>query len=111
MDFKENLDGYLASPQNRNKPLQVGDTPNALLAIGAKQLPVVINPNDVDKCLAVRTANKNKNSHNLSVGEFMELPELLENPVMIFKDPKNPDYIAVVTDKFYPQSRKSRLTC
>ena len=98
LSFIENLDNYLANPKNRNKPLDVCDTPNALLAIGAKQLPVVMNPTDVDKCLEGRTANKNKNSHDLSIGELMELPQLLQNPVVILKGDKE-NYITVVTDK------------
>lgn len=61
----------------RNSPIFICETPNSLLAIGANPLPVVINPNDIDKCLAERTANKNKNSHSLSIRELSALPELL----------------------------------
>jgi hypothetical protein len=98
--FSKNVTDYLANPKrDRSKPLEVGNTPNALLAIGAKQLPVVMNLNDVDKCLANKTANKNKNSHELTVAELNALPKLLANPVMMFKDPKKANYIVVVTDR------------
>jgi len=98
--FANNLQNYLSDPDNkklRNNPISVCDTPNVLLAIGAKQLPVVMNPNDIDKCLASQTANKNKNTHNLTIDELNSLPELLANPVMIFKDQKT-GYITVVSD-------------
>ena len=101
-DFPQNLGEYLSNPKNRSNPIDVCETPNALIAIGAKPLPVVINPNDIDKCLSQRTANKNKNSHDLTVDELVSLPELLANPVFIFQeqDPSKPNYITIVTDKF-----------
>ena len=95
--FKDNLDKYLSDTNKRNRPIDVCTTPKSLLAIGAKNLPVVMNPNDIDKCLASREANKNKNSHNLSVDELTKLPELIADPMMIFKGQKE-GYITVVTD-------------
>lgn len=97
-DFSERLNEYLSDTSKRNSPIIVCDTPNALLAIGAKPLPIVINPNDIDKCLAERTANKNKNSHSLTIGELGALPKLLAEPVLIFKEPKT-GYITIVTDR------------
>jgi len=99
MSFIENLNAYIANPKNRHKPISVGETPNSLLAIGAKQLPMVMNPSDADKCLGTREATRHRNSHNLSVEELGSLPGLLANPVMMFKDPKT-SYITVVTDRF-----------
>lgn len=98
--FAENLDSYLSNPRKRSNPLDVCETPNVLLAIGAEQLPVIMNPNDIDKCLSCRTSNRNKNSHDLTIEEMNSLPELLANPVMILQDPKNPNYKTVVTDTF-----------
>ncbi|MCL2076835.1 MAG: AAA family ATPase [Oscillospiraceae bacterium] len=99
MSFSDNLNAYILNPQNRHSPIDVCETPNALLTIGAKPLPVVMNPNDIDKCLAGQTANKNKNSHDLTTKELGTLPELLENPAMVLKDPKT-NNITVVTDMF-----------
>ena len=97
MSFTENLNAYISNPKNRHKPISVGDTPNALLAIGAKQLPVVINIREVKKCIDVMESSKNQNSHEFTKEEFSALPELLANPVMIFtKDENNK---TIITDK------------
>ncbi|MCL2053193.1 MAG: hypothetical protein FWG90_01965 [Oscillospiraceae bacterium] len=106
-EFERKLNEYISieNPHKRNKPIDVCDTPNALLAIGAKPLPIIINPNDVDKCLGSKTANKNKNSHDLTFDELSALPNLLANPVMIFKDPKNDNYVTVITDAFDKNGR------
>jgi hypothetical protein len=102
--FSKTLGDYISLPKSKrdkvSKPLDVGVTPLSLIAVGAKPLPVVINPNDVDKCLAGRTANKNKNSHELTFKELKALPELIANPVMIFKDPRNENYIGIISDTF-----------
>jgi hypothetical protein len=105
-DFSVNLNAYLSVKNNsgRNRPVPVCGTPNALIAlnnigISVPSFPITIKPNDIDKCLESQTANKNKNSHNLTFEELASLPNLLENPVMIFNTDKS-GYIAVVTDKF-----------
>jgi DNA-binding cell septation regulator SpoVG len=97
--FAKNLNDYLSNPGRRNSPIAVCDTPEALLAAGARQLPMVINPNDIDKCLGRRGAKRNKNTHGLTEEELSALPELLAEPAFIFADRERPSYIAVVSDR------------
>lgn len=98
-EFKNRLNEYLSDTGKRSNPIIVCGTPSSLLLVGAKPLTVVINPNDIDKCLAARNSNKNKNSHNLTVEELGALPELLASPVMIFREPRT-SYITIITDRF-----------
>ena len=87
MSFKENLNAYIANPhKNRSKTLDVCATPNALLVVGAKQLPVVMNKGKVKTCLAEQAKKKNENPHALTIDEMLLLPDLIANPMLIFKE-------------------------
>jgi hypothetical protein len=101
--FSKTLSDYISLPKNKrntvSKPLVVCATPLALVAIGAEPLLMTMNANDVDKCLASSSANKNKNSHELTFKELKQLPELLADPTFVFANTKNPNYLTIVSDK------------
>lgn len=92
--FSEQVDEALA-PGNDNQfnALKVCDTPDILLSVGCKQLPMLYAQKHLRE--AIKPKNKHTHAHGLSIEQIKKLPELLESPVMIFDSPARNDSIVV----------------
>ena len=78
----------------KNKPLdhtiKVIQTPKVLKALGVKDLPITIT---------ARVINKAKNTkHNITYGQFADLPNQLREPLMIFKSQSRANSMVVLTE-------------
>ena len=77
--------------------LKIGNTPQILIDVGCSQLPMLYTQKHLKD--AIKPINEKEHQHGLSVNQIKNLPELLENPIMILDSPSKPDSIIVVTSE------------
>ena len=75
---------------DRTRPVEFGKTPNVLVAIGAEQLPVIMDANVYDK---VTSADK----HGLSLDELRRVFSEAHNPLAVLQSDKIADALIVLT--------------
>lgn len=101
--FAEQVDEVLAGNSNQYNALKVCDTPRLLLDVGCEQLPMLFTHKHLHN--AIRPiSDKNSKGHGLSIQQVKKLPELLENPVMIYDSQSQKNSIVVVTDELDARS-------
>ncbi|MGN0496924.1 MAG: LPD1 domain-containing protein [Lachnospiraceae bacterium] len=101
--FAEQVDEVLAGNANQYNALKVCDTPRLLLDVGCEQLPMLFTHKHLHN--AIRPiSDKNSKGHGLSIQQVKKLPELLENPVMIYDSQSQKNSIVVVTDELDARS-------
>ncbi|MCD8090175.1 MAG: DUF3849 domain-containing protein [Clostridiales bacterium] len=98
-DFAEQTDKALNNELPFYTSLKVCETPQILLDIGYRQLPMLYTQRHLkDSITEKRKGHVHK--HGLTAEQIKKLPELLENPVMIYDSLKRDDSIIVVTSEF-----------
>ncbi|WP_263082161.1 LPD5 domain-containing protein [Endozoicomonas sp. Mp262] len=86
--FQQRLRSMLNSKSARMRPIKVVNTPKQLIGIGAK---------DHSLTLARRVITKStKTSHSVPMSVIERLPELLNDPELIFKGSKDDSYAVVI---------------
>ena len=77
------------------------DTPKILQQLGLPNLPLYIKRDHVYKCILDDGVLKDDEDryHGLGKDLFMQIPQLLENPLMIYKDKGVENEVVVVLDK------------
>lgn len=100
--FAKQLDDW-SEGVKKGPPLAVGSTPDVLLQIGVKQLPIEISRKVVAKI--VNPAGINGGKHGLSLETLKQLPEQLANPVLVFKSATVDNGIVVLTELVDSQGR------
>lgn len=81
--FADDLRKAMGSLKSRVAPIKVSDTPEVLKALGMPELPLYI-----DRDVVRKATNGVKEDHDISMESLYRLPELLADPVAVFK-PKN----------------------
>ena len=99
LTFAEQLDAVLEGKYSRFNDLKVCDTPQILLDVGCKQLPMLYEQEHLSRALHPKVKG-NPHWHGLTVEQIKKLPELLQQPIMIFDSisPINPNSIGVILD-------------
>lgn len=93
-DYLEQIDKYYSGTIDRNRPVTIGMTTNALAVSGANEnLKLTINIKTLNKCTS--SPDKISHGHLLDRGIIEQLPLQLENPVMIFKNTDKDSLIAI----------------
>lgn len=96
--FVESLARFLNGEEIVNRPIVVGDTPNALVIAGAKDsLDLVISPRTIIKCMS--EPEEKYHGHGLSREIMQQLPAELRNPLMVFKGSKEDSLVAITSLK------------
>lgn len=97
MSFSEQVDASLNGKLPFYTSLKVCDTPKILLDVGCEQLPMLYTQRHLKN--AIKPINEKEHLHGLTVEQIKKLPELLENPAMIFDSiSRNDSIIAVTTE-------------
>ncbi len=97
MSFSEQVDASLNGELPFYTTLKVCDTPKILLDVGCEQLPMLYTQRHLKN--AIKSLNEKEHLHGLTVEQIKKLPELLENPAMIFDSiSRNDSIIAVITE-------------
>ena len=93
--FAEQVDEAL-QPNNQNQysALKVCDTPQILLDVGCQQLPMLYTQKHLREAIHPKSKD-NIHWHGLTTEQIKKLPELLENPVMIFDSLSRNDSLVV----------------
>ncbi len=81
--FADDLRKAIGSLKSRVAPIKVSDAPKVLKALGMPELPLYI-----DRDVVRKATNGVKEDHDISMESLYRLPELLADPVAVFK-PKN----------------------
>ena len=97
-NFRANLDKAINSLVSRNMDIELGDTPLVLQAIGAPNLKIRITRDTVRKAT-------NKVKHDVSMDTVRNLPELLSDPIAIFKSSTENDALVVLVNAFDESNR------
>lgn len=95
--FAEQVDASLNGSLPFYTNLKVCDTPEILLKVGLKQLPMLYTQKHLKDAVAQR--NDGKHKHGLAIEQIKSIPEKLREPIMIYDSfSRNDSVIAVVND-------------
>lgn len=93
--FALEVDQALAGELSQYNALKVCDTPEILIQAGCQPLPMLYTQKHLRD--AVHPKGKNSHWHGLSVEQVKQLPELIQEPVMLFDSisPHNPENMLI----------------
>lgn len=95
MTFAQQVDAVLAGTYDRFNALKVSDTPQILLDVGCKQLPILYTQKHLKDAVHEKSA-ENPHWHGLTVEQVKEIPELLANPAILMDSPNNDGSLVAV---------------
>ena len=75
--FASQIDKWLSGNMKSSEQFELGQTPDVLKELGAKNLPVVMSQNVMLKITGIK--------HSISVEEIKKLPSAIADPIMVFK--------------------------
>ena len=93
--FGEQVDDYFAGKLNRYNDLKVCDTPAILLVLGCEQLPMLYTSRHLTE--SIKEKNGRTHAHGLTINQLKQIPQEIENPVMVFDSLTRSDSIIIVT--------------
>lgn len=95
--FAEQVDEVLLGKMPFYSALKVCDTPQILMDIGCRQLPMLYTQKHLKN--AIKDKTDKEHTHGLLVNQIKRLPELIENPLMIMDSLSNTNSIVIVTSE------------
>lgn len=95
--FTQQVDDVIAGKANRYDDLKVCDTPQILLNIGCKSLPMMYTQNHLRN--ALKPKDGHSHTHGLSIDAIKEMPNLLAQPVMIMDSLTQKDSLVIITSR------------
>ncbi|MCD7741513.1 MAG: hypothetical protein LUI06_04855 [Ruminococcus sp.] len=95
--FAKEVDDALAGKMNQFNNLKVCETPQILLNVGCRQLPMLYTQHHLKDALHMKSAS-NSHWHGLTTEQMKKIPELLQDPTMIFDtlSTKNSNSIGII---------------
>ncbi len=87
--FAKTLDEFSLGKREFTFPIPVGNTPDVFISLGAKDIPLVINPNTIIKV---------RQKHGIGIERLKELPKALRDPLMVFDSVTEPGGLVVLTE-------------
>ncbi|MBQ7975209.1 MAG: C40 family peptidase [Clostridia bacterium] len=89
-EFSQQIDSWLNRTIGTNETLKLGDTPEVLRQLGAKNLPVMMSQDVLVKI----TGGK----HTIALDDIKQLPDAIADPIMIFKSNTVNNAFVVLTE-------------
>lgn len=83
LSFAEQVDNVLAGKANSYDAIKVCDTPQILLDVGCRQLPMLYTQQHLRDALKPKTKS-NSHHHGLSVEQIKAIPDFLTKPAILF---------------------------
>lgn len=96
--FAEQVDESLNGTLPFYTSLKVCDTPKILLDVGCEQLPMLYTQKHLKN--AIKPDSGKEHFNGLDVDQVKKLPELLQNPVMVYDSLSRNDSIVVLTSEY-----------
>lgn len=96
--FDKQVDKAIQGKLDRYNALFVCHTPQLLLDLGFKQLPMLYTKKHLKNAIAPKSS-KNVHKHGLAVRQIKRLPDMLKEPVMVFRSKTEKDSIVAVTNE------------
>ena len=96
--FDEQVDNAINGKIDRYNSLYVCDTPQILLDIGLKQLPMLYTKKHLLN--AVKKKNDIKHQHGLTIEQIKQIPEIVKAPAIIMDSLSRNDSIVLISDVF-----------
>lgn len=93
--YLNQIDKYYNHKLSRFDFINVGATPDILVAYGAKKLPMTIQQSILTKCTRKQTGSRS--AHELSRDIIEKLPEQIEKPIFLIQDKKRGS-VAIIAD-------------
>lgn len=95
--FEKQVDDAINGKLNRRNALYVSDTPEILLDIGMKQLPMLYTQKHLKDAMKPKSDN-NAHYHGLTKEQILEMPDIIEKPAIIMDSISRSDSIVLVSD-------------
>lgn len=99
ISFTEQVEKSISGDLPFYSALKVCDTPDILLQAGLAQLPMLYTQKHLKDALSTKEAG-NIHRHGLNIEQIKKIPQLLEEPVMIYDSLSKKDSIIAVTSEF-----------
>lgn len=96
--FDKQVDKAMQGKLDRYNALFVCHTPQLLVDLGFKQLPMLYTQKHLKNAIAPQS-NQNPHKHGLTVRQIKRIPDMLKEPVMIYRSKTEKDSIVVVTNE------------
>ena len=98
--FEKLIDNYENTKNNPRKLNLIGNIPPVMKAIGISEQPIEIENSVIEKALRPEPIYPaDKQGHNLSRDDIREIPNLLANPIMVFKSNTRKDSYIFFTER------------
>ena len=95
--FSEQVDEVLGGKMPFYSALKVSDTPEILLSVGCKQLPMLYTQKHLKN--AIKPKDKKGHTHGLDINQIKRLDQLISNPLMIIDSISKKNSILIVTSE------------
>ena len=105
LTYEQQVDAVVLNQYNRYESARVCDTPSLLVQLGFDPLPMFYPQRHLRDAIRPFIPNYSRHLHCLQVSQVKRLPELIADPVMIFKSPSHTGSYILVTDEL---DRKGR---
>lgn len=92
--FSKQVDKVLQGNADRYSDMFLCNTPNILMDIGCKHLPVFYTKRHFND--AIKPKNRKLHHHGITLDQIKSVPELLESPVMLLDSLTRPDSVIAV---------------
>lgn len=102
LSFSKQVDDCLQGKADRYNDLFVCSTPKVITDLGFPQLPMLYTKRHLRDAIHAKEPKGQKihHYHGLKVRQIKRLPELLKDPVMIFRSKTEKNSVVVVTNEF-----------
>lgn len=100
--YLDQIEEYYQKRLPTNREIRIGKTPEVLLHLGAKDLPLIMRQSNLHKC--IRQPKGSRSAHQIDRKIIEQLPQVIEKPVLVIDDPQKPGLV-VLTDQTDFQGR------
>lgn len=97
--FAEQVDEVLEGRMQFYSAVKVCDTPEILIEAGCEQLPMLMTQKHLKDAMEEKDEN-NIHKHGLTKNQILNMPQLLNEPVVIYDSLSRDDCVVVVTSDF-----------
>lgn len=105
MTYRQQVYAVMTNRYSRFDCVKVCDTPSLFVQLGMTQLPILYTPQHLRDAVLPYKPDSNRHLHCLSLETIKRLPELIADPVMIFKSPTHTNNLIIVTDELDHEGR------
>src|SRR6202008_2755642 len=98
--FKRDLKDFCTNGyqfKDKEKVFELGQPSNLCLNAGIPSLPIVVIQSAIKKALG-QANGKQDVSHCLTINDIMDLPDYIQNPILVMESESKEDSIVLVTE-------------